>query len=62
MSEVDRDLLKVASEKLRSKGAYVKPAIVYELDLETRAGTPVGPYRRVNGLDPLGLDPTNNPR
>lgn len=62
MSEVDHDLTNVVSEKLRPKKVYVKPAIVCELELETRAGTPVGPFGRVNGLDPLGLDPSNNPR
>ncbi len=34
---------------------YLKPAIVHELDLETRAGSPL----RIDPiLDPLGLDPT----
>ncbi len=34
---------------------YIKPAIVHELDLETRAGSPL----RIDPLlDPLGLDPT----
>ena len=34
---------------------YVKPAIVHELKLETRAGSPLGG----SGLiDPLGIDPT----
>jgi hypothetical protein len=34
---------------------YVKPAIVHELKLETRAGSPLG-----GGLvDPLGIDPAN---
>ena len=33
---------------------YLKPAIVHELNLETRAGSPLG-----GGvlIDPLGLDP-----
>ncbi len=34
---------------------YIKPAIIHELDLETRAGSPL----RIDPLlDPLGLDPT----
>ena len=34
---------------------YTKPAIVHELKLETRAGSPLG-----NVLtDPLGIDPIN---
>ena len=33
---------------------YTKPAIIHELKLETRAGTPLGPN---TGLDPLGIDP-----
>jgi hypothetical protein len=33
---------------------YVKPAIIHELQLETRAGTPTGVDPLV---DPLGLDP-----
>ena len=39
---------------------YTKPAIVCELDLETRAGSPLG--NDPLGLDPLGLDPSVNPR
>jgi hypothetical protein len=36
---------------------YTAPAIVHELKLETRAGTPLRP-----GLvDPLGLDPNHLP-
>jgi hypothetical protein len=33
---------------------YVKPAVIHELRLETRAGTPTGVDPLV---DPLGLDP-----
>jgi hypothetical protein len=33
---------------------YVKPAIVHELKLETRAGSPLGGG---NLIDPLGIDP-----
>ncbi len=35
---------------------YVKPEIVHELKLETRAGSPLGGG---NLVDPLGLDPAN---
>ncbi len=34
---------------------YVKPAIVHELKLETRAGSPLGGGGGL--LDPLGIDP-----
>ena len=33
---------------------YTKPAIIHELNLETRAGSPLVPN---SGFDPLGLDP-----
>ncbi len=33
---------------------YLAPAIVHELKLETRAGSPLKPGL----IDPLGLDPT----
>lgn len=33
---------------------YERPAIVHELDLETRAGSPLG---IPNPLDPAGLEP-----
>lgn len=34
---------------------YVKPAIVHELKLETRAGSPLGGGALI---DPLGIDPS----
>ena len=34
--------------------AYIAPAIVHELELETRAGSPLGGGVLV---DPLGIDP-----
>jgi len=34
---------------------YLKPAIVHELRLETRAGSPLGGDPLI---DPLGIDPT----
>jgi len=34
---------------------YVRPAIIHELDLETRAGSPTGPNPLINPADPLGL-------
>jgi hypothetical protein len=45
---------------------YVKPSIIYELNLETRAGTPLGPVGGplgpVNPLDPLGTNSNNTTR
>jgi hypothetical protein len=35
---------------------YVKPAIVHELKLETRAGSPLS----INLDDPLGVDPVQS--
>ena len=44
---------------------YQQPAIVHELKLETRAGSPLlplgGPLGK-NPADPLGLNPGSNPR
>ncbi len=38
---------------------YIKPAIIHELDLETRAGSPLG--GKPNPIfDPLGIDPTTD--
>lgn len=37
-----------------SKQPYTQPAVIHELRLETRAGTPLGVP---NPLDPTGLDP-----
>jgi hypothetical protein len=61
MSELNDGLKNALSERVQSNGVYAKPAIVCELDLETRAGTPLG-LSNGKGLDPLGLDPSNNPR
>ncbi len=41
---------------VESTKVYVKPAIVHELKLETRAGSPLGGG---NLVDPLGIDPAN---
>ena len=35
----------------KSKKPYTPPAIIHELELETRAGSPLAP----DGIDPLGL-------
>lgn len=35
---------------------YIKPAIVHELKLETRAGSPLGGGSLI---DPLGIDPAS---
>ena len=37
---------------------YTKPAIIHDLELETRAGSPLVPNI---GIDPLGIDP-NKPK
>jgi hypothetical protein len=45
----------VATTESGVRQPYTKPAVIHELKLETRAGTPNRP-----GLpDPLGIDPTN---
>jgi hypothetical protein len=36
---------------------YVEPAIVHELKLETRAGSPLSP---IDLADPLDVDPTQS--
>lgn len=38
------------------KKVYRRPQILHELELETRAGTPLG---IPNPLDPAGLDPSD---
>ena len=48
--ELDSDALK----------PYVKPAIVHDLKLETRAGSTIVGIPKV--VDPLGLDPSQNPK
>jgi hypothetical protein len=60
MSETNKGLKSAVDDRVQSNGVYVKPAIACELDLEIRAGTPLG--LSGNGLDPLGLDPSSNPR
>ncbi len=40
-------------KNLPSRKPYTPPAILHELELETRAGTAIGPSP--DGLDPLGL-------
>jgi hypothetical protein len=52
---MDNDLPLTISEPADRK-AYSTPAIVCELKLETRAGSPFG--TRVDPFDPLGIDPT----
>jgi hypothetical protein len=39
---------------------YVKPAIVHELKLETRAGSPLGGGGGNGLIDPLGIDPAQS--
>lgn len=40
------------TEHLASGKVYTPPVILYELELETRAGSPLAP----DGLDPLGIN------
>ena len=48
------DTLPSNTTEATERKAYSAPAIVHELKLETRAGSPLRP-----GLvDPLGIDPT----
>jgi hypothetical protein len=58
MSELN-DVKSAVSGRDQSNRVYVKPAIACELDLEMRAGSPLGISK---GFDPLGIDPSNNPR
>ncbi len=45
----------VVSVEITSVKSYVKPVIVHELKLETRAGSPL----RIDPIiDPLGIDPS----
>ena len=44
-----------ADSVLPDQKEYVRPAIIHELDLETRAGSPLGVNPLVNPADPLGL-------
>ena len=50
------DDLQLTTAELAERKAYSAPAIVHELKLETRAGSPniVDPL----GIDPLGVDPS----
>jgi hypothetical protein len=48
VAEVEQERVGVHSQ---TRQPYAKPAIIHELELETRAGSPVSP----NPLDPLGL-------
>ena len=40
---------------LPDRKEYVRPAIIHELDLETRAGSPTGGKPGFDPADPLGL-------
>jgi hypothetical protein len=46
----------VQTDKKRGKKPYIKPAVILELDLETRAGTPLSDP--LDGVDPLDLTGT----
>jgi hypothetical protein len=63
MSELNDGLNGVFNDRGQMSNMYVKPAIVCELDLETRAGSVLGGPLGPNPLDPIGgLDPSLNPR
>ena len=48
------DNMQLTSSESAERKAYSTPAIVHELKLETRAGSPLRPEL----ADPLGIDPT----
>ncbi|HTP10128.1 MAG TPA: hypothetical protein VMP08_17865 [Anaerolineae bacterium] len=48
------DNLQLIKPEAPERKAYSAPAIVHELKLETRAGSPLRPEL----TDPLGIDPT----
>lgn len=48
------DMQSTIVQESRERKAYCAPAIVHELKLETRAGSPLRPEL----VDPLGIDPT----
>jgi hypothetical protein len=63
MSELNDSLNGVFISREQLSNAYIKPAIVCELDLETRAGSVLGGPLGPNPLDPIGgIDPSVNPR
>lgn len=50
--------IKLSLELTQNTKMYTPPSILYELELETRAGTPLAPV----GIDPLGInDPLKSP-
>jgi hypothetical protein len=57
MTSVNESLVEifVADSKLPDRKEYVRPAIIHELDLETRAGSPLGVKPGIDPADPLGL-------
>lgn len=46
--------VKPNNNKMARRKPYVKPEIIHELELETRAGSPLG---MPDPFDPLGLEP-----
>ena len=50
---IDNSQLTISQESVEHK-VYKAPAIIHELELETRAGSPLNP----GVVDPLGIDPT----
>ena len=51
MTDNEQTVFPMASDERKT---YSAPAIIHELKLETRAGSPLRPQL----TDPLGLDPT----
>ena len=49
------DMQSTLTQESTERKAYSAPAIVHELKLETRAGSPL---QRPELVDPLGIDPT----
>ncbi len=49
------DVQSTLKQESIERKAYSAPAVVHELKLETRAGSPLG---RPELVDPLGIDPT----
>ena len=57
MTSVNESQVEVfaANSVLPDRKGYVRPAIIHELDLETRAGSALGVNPLANLADPLGL-------
>ena len=47
-------------EPTQLRKPYVRPEIIYELDLETRAGCPLADPLGFDPMDPFNLDPSKH--